>query len=599
MERAQVGYPHGTALTHKPHYLYESMKRALLPILLLTSGILHAQCPGCAIDFQYTAPGIYPDSLPDATQGTYYSTDVTFVMPIDTTVGSLTLDFVNFEIRSITGLPAGVSWECDESANGCNYNPQQNEYGCVKLCGTPILSGLYNITVEAIPTLTIVGTQGAVYFQKQLLVLPGSASNDGFSMTPAAGCAPVTVNFSNLKPGLTSYLWEFGDSLQSTSENPPPHLYQDTGTYVVNQTVTVDTFGYLLKQIEVIALSGCDDWPFSAPDLFLHLPQLGIVTSTVDNTNPPVAFNFNDVPLNNTTYKVDVWEEDGFIPFDDDDSCGAVFFQGHTAGVQTVNNGSGLVLEVTIEHPVLVLTYTDTVHVFASPPVPSVLSGHATDSICTGDTIWLSTSGDYSFQWFKDGAAIAGETDSTLVVTASGDYTVEITNQNGCRSTSQARTVTVMPNPPTPGITFDNWQHLSTSLTGFALQWYKNDLPVPGETSPSLTITEFATYFVEAISPFGCISRSSQLNVGPTGLNGLQASPIVIVPNPSFGTVHFMGLPEGEFSMNVVDMRGRAVVQKVAVRQTVDLRNLESGCYYVHLRSSNGQHFRNRLVLIR
>jgi hypothetical protein len=54
------------------------------------------------------------------------------------------------------------------------------------------------------------------------------------------------------------------------------------------------------------------------------------------------------------------------------------------------------------------------------------------------DTLFASGSG--TFQWSVDGQPIPGATDAWYVPTASGAYTVTITDANGCTSTSQAYT---------------------------------------------------------------------------------------------------------------------------------------------------------------
>ena len=73
----------------------------------------------CSIDYSYTQSGIYPNPFPIAYAGQAYSQDVTFVMPLDTMGATIQ----NFEIISV-GLPVGLSWDCDNAANGCNYNPK-------------------------------------------------------------------------------------------------------------------------------------------------------------------------------------------------------------------------------------------------------------------------------------------------------------------------------------------------------------------------------------------------------------------------------------------------------------------------------------------
>ncbi len=48
--------------------------------------------------------------------------------------------------------------------------------------------------------------------------------------SPAAGCLPLNVNFSNLSASYNSFLWNFGDGNTSTQANPG-HTYPNAGTY--------------------------------------------------------------------------------------------------------------------------------------------------------------------------------------------------------------------------------------------------------------------------------------------------------------------------------------------------------------------------------
>ena len=93
------------------------MKKTSLLFALFVQLTLFSQ--GCTIDYNQTSVGIYPSSLPPATVGMSYSTDVTFVLPTDT----LGYPFTNFQIVSIN-LPLGLNWSCNEALNNCNYNPQ-------------------------------------------------------------------------------------------------------------------------------------------------------------------------------------------------------------------------------------------------------------------------------------------------------------------------------------------------------------------------------------------------------------------------------------------------------------------------------------------
>src|SRR3982751_4853747 len=128
---------------------------ALFFIMLVSASNINAQCPGCLIDTTITAVGIYPDTLPDGTKNLPYDEDITFVMFTDT----LGLQVYTFQITSVSGLPAGLSWECNNAGTSCTYDPSVSIYGCVKICGTPLQAGLFNMNVTVLADVQLLGLQ--------------------------------------------------------------------------------------------------------------------------------------------------------------------------------------------------------------------------------------------------------------------------------------------------------------------------------------------------------------------------------------------------------------------------------------------------------
>ena len=63
--------------------------------------------------------------------------------------------------------------------------------------------------------------------------------------------------------------------------------------------------------------------------------------------------------------------------------------------------------------------------------------------------------------------------------------------------------------PGTPNIVFDSLNHvLSTDTTAYTLQWYFNNSPISGGTTPTYTVTLSGDYFVVAINASGCVAFS-------------------------------------------------------------------------------------------
>lgn len=550
----------------------------ILPLFIL-SGISRAQCPGCMVNTGCTsnpaAPTICPDSLPDGTAMQSYAEDISFYLPAqfvdDGTGFNVTLN--QMTVLNVTGLPYGMNWQTN-AVNNVYYpssNPPATEHGCARICGTPLMSGNYTVTVFVRAEVSVSGIGQTVddNFTLPLRILPSPSSNSSFVISAPTGCVPHTTSFSNLlvsggNPGY-SYLWTFGNGNQSTSEQPPAQNYNAAGDYTVSLQTTIDTIGYFLSSVSVLTATGCNDSPFSAPDYYFKLKDGGTQlyqAPYIDNTDPPVTFSFTPIALNNTIYTLEVWEYDTGLAGDDDD-CGTVYFNGHTAGTQTLTSGS-LIVTVTVDHPVVVLNATDTIHVFPSPTVSSV-SYSPNDSVCSGATIDLMISATNAglYQWYKDTLAIPGATDSLLAALQSGVYYCEAMNTYGCRLNSNNQGLVFVENPPKPTFWILNNQ-LNTNLSGYALQWYFDGSPISGANTMVCPVTATGNYFLTATGVFGCMSSSDTVwvvldNSGTAEIDHqLKAR---VYPNPGSGVYYleFDASAGMNICLSVEDLSGRAV----------------------------------------
>ncbi len=71
---------------------------------------------------------------------------------------------------------------------------------------------------------------------ESVTVTPNAPTAD-FSSNSQSGIAPLSVNFSDLSTGATSWNWTFGDGNSSASQNPT-HIYTEAGNYTVSLTVS-------------------------------------------------------------------------------------------------------------------------------------------------------------------------------------------------------------------------------------------------------------------------------------------------------------------------------------------------------------------------
>lgn len=571
---------------------------ALLILLLISSMAVHAQC---SIDSTQTDPGIYPDTLQPAVANQFYNQDITFVMITDT----LGLTINNFHLASVTGLPAGMTWQCNNFSNNCNYNPSVSIYGCVNLSGTPLVAGTYSVTVTVIATLQIVGDQ-TIPYTIPFIVVPDTVSNPGFSMTNSNGCAPLTVSFSNNDPGQSAYLWDFGNGIQSNLENPPSQIYNVPGNYVVTQTVTASgNPQYFLTDLTVASIPDNYGAPVDVPDMYFFIydslgSQIYDSRPAVLNTNAPHSWALPNIPLQNGNYTVHVWDEDGGL-FGADDDLGSISFQGWSSsgtasGTLSGVSGSLVVNYTILEIPVPVYTHTDTVHVFANPSVPVITSGGPL-TFCDGDSVVLTCNDTNAIQWYVDGNMLIGETGSSLSVNTSGDYSVIITNSTGCTAQSVVSSVIVNPNPPKPTF-YVVGNTLNCVLSGYMLQWYFQNNVLTGETGQTLNATQQGTYFVTATdSASGCSTVSDTILFTPVSATELvsQSFTAMLSPNPAAAEVllTLTSAINSVTQIQIMEMTGKLILQQEfnsqrgITRFPVSLNGYSKGLYLVRITQGN------------
>ena len=109
------------------------MKHKLLCFLaaaIFSTNISRAQCTP---DLSITRSGVYPSSLPHANVGSAYSQVLQVRVIKDTTVSGYPATIDSIRIISIAGMPAGFSFQCNNST--CTWAGNGN--GCIMLSAPP------------------------------------------------------------------------------------------------------------------------------------------------------------------------------------------------------------------------------------------------------------------------------------------------------------------------------------------------------------------------------------------------------------------------------------------------------------------------------
>ncbi len=590
----------------------------ILFVTIQTGSALYAQsCTGCSIDFSYTTPGLYPAELPAATAGTYYETDVTFVLQEDTTVeilgSELTFAFLNYYIMEPIGAPFGIHTTSNLGEFPVDYDPAESLYGCVRICGTPLIAGTYNITVPLIATLEDPAGDQPAEFELTLEVLPATGIG-GIVASSLLGCSPAAIDFTT---GISSggadgfsYFWEFGDGSSSAEENPGTITYTTTDTatiYPVTHTVTIDTFPYTLDYITVLS-TDCNDClvivgctgltPSEKPDLYLQFPDLGFVTDVFVDTDPPLTFVLGWETSPGSTFMLSVKDDDSG-GFGGDDNCGNLTIVVDTPGVFTTTLPGGSVVEYSISHPVLSYTFYDTITVYPTPDMPLITTTDALPA-CDGDTIalFVSTDETITLQWYADATPIPGAENDTLLVTSSGSYYAVATAIGGCNATAAAATVELLDYPLPPFIYASAFNVLTTS-SDFPLQWYYEGNAIPGATDSVFTAALEGGYQVSA-SNGPCTTFSSVYNLVFNTL-ATWDNTINIAPNPFNSTITVEQQNSNQLYIELLDLQGRVVASETTSTGVTHLPinpQLPAGTYLLRIQNEKGNLLQQLMVKI-
>jgi hypothetical protein len=164
---------------------------------------------------------------------------------------------------------------------------------------------------------------------------------------------------------------------------------------------------------------------------------------------------------------------------------------------------------------------------------PSITTNPTSQSAIAGNSVAFSVSANGfpspAYQWYKDGTAISGARNSSLILTNAtsndaGSYSVIASNIMGSATSSNA--VLTIYNPPSiitqpisQGVTSGNSVSFSVTVSGsstLTYQWNKDGQPISGATANSLSLTNVSslnagTYTVTVINNYGTATSNGAL----------------------------------------------------------------------------------------
>ena len=224
-------------------------------------------------------------------------------------------------------------------------------------------------------------------------------------------------------------------------------------------------------------------------------------------------------------------------------------------------------------------------------------------AICDGGTITLDAgSGFNSYEWSTM------ETSQTIEVSASGDYTIIVTDQNGCQgldlinvsvgNSSNAQ----YSYTPTVGLTVE---FTDESTDANSIDW---DLDGDGNFEQSTAAGASVQHTYPSEGVFGAImiahgdcgddTTSQNVLVQDVGIEDFELNPLKVFPNPSNGqfSIQLDGV-NGRFNISILDQAGRIVMedQQATTSTQVDLTHLSIGLYVIEVTIDN-KTFQQQLI---
>jgi PKD repeat protein len=156
--------------------------------------------------------------------------------------------------------------------------------------------------------------------------------------------------------------------------------------------------------------------------------------------------------------------------------------------------------------------------------LPSAKIASSATTSCISSPIFMnisSTGSGFTYQWYRNGALLAGYTSSNYLASASGSYSATVTNTNGCTAMSNTIAVTVNSLPvaaATPvGSTTrcqgDSVIIIANTASGYTYQWSKDGSAITGATGYRYAATQNGNYQVTVTNASGCSDTASSISV--------------------------------------------------------------------------------------
>ncbi len=521
-----------------------------------------------------------------------YSLDATSVIPDSVYIGELLLnivatqpdgnygytDFANVVLGSTGGINL-FSGKAGQNINLCNGTASLTVSGTVNVCDSIILKtntgtpGLWYKNDTLLSNITssslIVNTSG----NWKAIINNGSCNYLSNTVQTIKNTAPPIPTISNNRP--LSFC--NGDSTVLASSAGSGNQWLLNGANIngsTNQNITVKVSG--IYSVQVNNGGACTSTSLRDTVTANALPPV----PTISNNKPLTFCTGDSTVLTSSSSSANQWFLNG------------TNVTGATTQSLTVKASGIYTVQTTNNSGCSATSLKDTITVNALPSVPTI-SNNRPLTFCSGDSTILTSSSASGNQWLLNGTNISAATTQSLTVKASGIYTVQTTNNSGCKSISIKDTVTVNSNPAKPIIT-QNGNQLST-ITGLSsYSWLLGNQIIAGAVSNVYSPTKSGNYIVIVANSTGCSTASDAFAYIVTAINSVsQGNKVTLAPNPSYGGESWLIFEQqllSKATVNIYSANGLLLNSFTTINQHTKLpvQNLVKGIYYVRIIIKDG-----------
>ncbi len=508
------------------------------------------------------------DIVVSATTGDHPNLNTSLINPTKSVNRYWSISQVNGLTFSTAGATVTPNWNvADVDAGAITGNFAAGKYTSSAWTMPAVASPTGTSIIATVPASTIDGDYAFGETCSPLTIV-----SQPVAQTVCAG-SPVTLAVVTGGTAGVQFQWQ---------KNGSPIAGATSSTYTIPSTVTTDAGNYT-----VVLSSQCG----SVPTLSSAIAVLTVNAPPAIGTQPltqticehsPVTFS---VAATGTgiTYQ---WQKNG-TPI-----AGATSSSYSLTNISLSDAGSYTVV-ITGTSPCG--TLTSNAAVLTVNPLPLTITAATTTTFCAGGSVVLNATTGYTYQWQLGSSNIPGATSASYTATASGSYTVLISNSTtGCNGTSNA--ISVIANSPpvssiTPAGTAAYCSGGSVTLSGpstggITYQWNLGGVPIPGATNVTYSANATGSYTLTVAAGTGCNATSTptvvSMNPLPTATATAASSTTIcqgtnVTINANTGTGlsyvwNLNGLPVTPAAT------GASIAASNAGTYTVTVTNTATGC---------------------